>query len=295
MIKLQLPILGEATPQEQAKHCHLTIMDDIQRSTGDKHKLLSEESVLYERILSYFHNAANPEFIGSSPYITATNTSKLLRSQYTGSTITIDQIKADTISIHKNYCPYCGLLFSETSKIERDHALPQAHYPEYSALSANLIAVCGPCNSDKHDHITNEKGEWLFIHPYFDNELTNRLLNVQIIEKDGIWLPEFSIDSTVESAFSKRLKRHIHTLELFQKYGNSPLSEYTNSIQRCADMWESKNIPLEQIRVLLKKEATRLIHDHPNNPTGLTILALSETHYLNKILDDQLQKRSNID
>jgi len=95
-------------------------------------------------------------------------------------------------------CPYCGLQKNVTT----DHYLPKQHFPQYAALSSNLVPACTDCQ------MNGAKGEWFpgasekkegrpmrrpvrgflerLLHPYFDKFLRSRVLRIDFIPAETL-------------------------------------------------------------------------------------------------------------
>ncbi|SOC28131.1 hypothetical protein [Thalassospira xiamenensis] len=77
-----------------------------------------------------------------------------------------------------NSCPCCGELGTPGTL---DHYLPKDDYPHFSVIPANLVPMCDICQGEKKTKVGNQQNPRFFIHPYFDNFLTDELVKLEII------------------------------------------------------------------------------------------------------------------
>lgn len=71
----------------------------------------------------------------------------------------------DQILARSATCCLCGFRASS----ELDHYLPKTKYPEFSALTINLVPVCGVCNKKKLETYVTKSGGPAFVHAYFSD------------------------------------------------------------------------------------------------------------------------------
>lgn len=111
------------------------------------------------------------------------------------------------------YCPMCGGSGARTL----DHYLPQAHYPEFSVLSLNLIPSCGICNGKRNACNSPEK-EHKTLHLYFDKNILNKLepiTKIQVTAKIPYFSPVYNRDDFTEAEqvrIDEHFERSIDTL-----------------------------------------------------------------------------------
>jgi hypothetical protein len=74
-------------------------------------------------------------------------------------------------------CPMCG--GGQCSTL--DHYLPRADFPEYSFLSCNLVPACFNCNTARNAKYIGAAADARAIHPYYDQELSGRLITMEVI------------------------------------------------------------------------------------------------------------------
>ncbi|RAL31642.1 HNH endonuclease [Rhodococcus sp. AQ5-07] len=80
--------------------------------------------------------------------------------------VQFSDLRRDVISaaVQKGRCAYCN----QHDAGQVDHYLPKSKFGEYSIYSENLVPICSICNLKKLNRYKCEKGERLFLHPYFD-------------------------------------------------------------------------------------------------------------------------------
>lgn len=76
----------------------------------------------------------------------------------------LKEIGAELLA-RSSLCCLCALRDSS----ELDHYLPKEDFPEFAALSLNLVPACSVCNNKKRRDFRNERGEQAFIHAYLDD------------------------------------------------------------------------------------------------------------------------------
>jgi 5-methylcytosine-specific restriction endonuclease McrA len=121
----------------------------------------------------------------------------------------------------KGECQYCNIGEPTTF----DHYLPKARFPEFAALSINLMPCCFQCNLDKGD-------KWLsgsnrrFINFYYDELPVVNYLKCKILFKNGIPIAKFKIDvRMVDSCLQKTILSHYTELKLIKRYQERSGSE----------------------------------------------------------------------
>lgn len=153
----------------------LRILYDVARHPKmSRHPAIwAEQAPLIKAYLQYTKGQGNPHIITPAPISPAVG--NLMRHFYATS-------RADVLNyigeIQKargdKVCAMCGSFGSETL----DHLLPQANYPEFAILSANLVPAC-PCNVQRGNTVKGSPSERV-LHPYFDSVLAQRLVAADI-------------------------------------------------------------------------------------------------------------------
>lgn len=85
-------------------------------------------------------------------------------------------------------CPYCGI----PTNVTVDHYLPQQHFPQFAALSLNLVPSCSACQNkgakgdwfpgfeNRHTHSLDfDRNPDRILHPYFDHFLGTTVLSLE--------------------------------------------------------------------------------------------------------------------
>lgn len=126
-------------------------------------------------------------------------------------------------------CQYCNIGEPETF----DHYLPKSDFPEFSALSINLIPCCAKCNTKKGE-------EWLFagnrkiINYYYDILPDVDYLRCDIVYSANVPQAVFSIDSAqIPVNIRSVIVNHFETLLLLDRYkqrSNSEIIDVLNAI-----------------------------------------------------------------
>jgi 5-methylcytosine-specific restriction endonuclease McrA len=129
----------------------------------------------------------------------------------------------------RSECQYCNI--SEPNTF--DHYLPKTEFPEFSALSINLIPCCSKCNTEKGE-------EWLqlgvrkIINFYYDPLPNIQYLNCTISYKGGVPQANFSINpAVIPIGLRTVITNHYDTLDLFDRYkkkSNSEITDVLNAI-----------------------------------------------------------------
>ena len=125
--------------------------------------------------------------------------------------------------IKKGYkCPYCGIMRQDLHDL--DHFIPRSKFQEFSILSSNLVYVCTVCNQDnKEEKFLDEvDGSRLFLHPYFDEELTDQdILKCKISVSDIYLNIKFVINEELlsENPYIYKIAcNHLKELDLKKRY-----------------------------------------------------------------------------
>ncbi|WP_130329458.1 HNH endonuclease [Micromonospora kangleipakensis] len=120
-------------------------------------------------------------------------------------------------------CPMCG----HRDVATLDHYLPKAVYPEFSALSRNLVPVCPYCNHEKADKLGDELGR-RFIHAYYDLLPDIELLVADVVIDSSVFVkyridrPNGLVDPVVDN-----LEYHFTALKLNECFESEAFDELT--------------------------------------------------------------------
>jgi len=131
-----------------------------------------------------------------------------LEIHYDSPPIALNMIKRMRHEDSPDVCPMCGSSFTS----ELDHFLPQDDYPWFSVFTKNLIPAC-KCNRIKGTTVKGINHAERFLHPYYDDCLTHRLLICNIIGNVGNYLsPVLSIDTYNGNCNTLTVNYHINEL-----------------------------------------------------------------------------------
>ncbi|WP_421352274.1 HNH endonuclease [Aeromonas sp. 604443] len=126
------------------------------------------------------------------------------------------------------FCPACGEPGKPTTL---DHYLPQSKYPELSIVFENLTPMCDKCQRLKDNNILNTEGQKLFIHPYYDQIETIRIM-LEI-------LPPYNhperflarVPDDIGSPLREICERHIKEIDFVNRFENYCISEYSDLLE----------------------------------------------------------------
>lgn len=125
-------------------------------------------------------------------------------------------------------CPMCD----QGQVATLDHYLPKAHYPEFSVMLHNLVPVCHRCNNLKRDLVEEAGGR--FLHSYFENPPSTRLLVADICVKGTVEVSYRLVDRTpasdAEANFFFQFRK-LRLAEYFQAEAVSELSDRAGSFE----------------------------------------------------------------
>jgi hypothetical protein len=184
-------------------------------------------NLVESRVVTYSQltNPINLETITASAFI-APNIG-LLSGCYAKS-IGLSYLKSKIINkqpmLLRSECQYCNIGEPNTF----DHYLPQTAFPEYSALSINLIPCCATCNTEKGERWLNA-GHRRIINFYYDTLPDVVYLNCNINFRNNTPVAIFTIDIAVlPDGFRDVVLSHFEDLKLLERYQNRSNSEITD-------------------------------------------------------------------
>ncbi|QRY55962.1 hypothetical protein [Sphingobacterium siyangense] len=163
-----------------------------------------------------FSTPNNLENIPASIYAGALATS--LRTCYNSRSAGIESLRQDIRDAQQEFlkgeCQYCNI--GEPSTM--DHYLPQDEFPEFSALSINLLPCCSTCNSEKGE-------EWVvggvrrILNYYYDDLPNVNYLFCTITFRNGNAVANFSLDTNaVPAGIAGVITNHFADLDLLERY-----------------------------------------------------------------------------
>lgn len=152
---------------------------------------------LLARYEAYVRAGGNPWDLTVLPQSTLAEELKTaLRNHYDSPPVLLDFLETVRHRGSPDVCPMCGSLKSGTL----DHVFPKSKYPELSIFSRNLVPACD-CNTKRGDRFKGSRRYQRVLHPYFDAELTRRLIRAAITQSlDGFVKPRIDLAICVRSS-----------------------------------------------------------------------------------------------
>lgn len=202
------------------------------KNLGARAQLMIIRNNVLNRFTTY-SNHVSPntlETITASPFVAPDI--DLLKSCYSKSSELSNlktKIKEKQSVLLRGECQYCNIGEPTTF----DHYLPQTEFPEYSALSINLIPCCSKCNTEKGEEWI-EFGNRKIINYYYDALPNVSYLDCAITYRKGIPIALFSLNSAIIPIHLRTvISTHFNTLKLLDRYkqkSNSEITDVLNSI-----------------------------------------------------------------
>jgi 5-methylcytosine-specific restriction endonuclease McrA len=290
MIRLRLPF-GQG---DLIDECQTLLEGFIRRRRGQaRTQLDAVVDQLSARCSKYIQEHGDPTRIGGGPWHRGDGAvGDLLYNSYQSGKGADKSIVTEARKIATGYCPYCGLrlrLRPAGAEHESDHHLPRTRFPEFSVHLPNLVTACHDCNFRKSDKVSNENGERLFLHPYFDDCLAQRLLEAEVLDSGG-GVPgvEFRLRPSVGALPEGNVvKNHVDWLDL----PNRLEDEVVGELCRILEMLAAGDCAIDEVRTELDRIAHNALSDRPNDPHGLVFLAASRSAALEAILSEIRRKR----
>lgn len=153
--------------------------------------------------------------------------------------------------ISNKLCTYCIHKVAE----QVDHYLPQAVYPSYSIVLANLIPICGTCNNTKRTQVP-KSNEWFF-HPYFDH-ISECFLDVYIEFKKTPTI-KFSIPSGIfKEEYYRKLNYSFETLNLYSEFSSLANNELLDILDMYHELVKENE---SSARIFLRKRLSQTISE----------------------------------
>jgi 5-methylcytosine-specific restriction endonuclease McrA len=248
------------------------------------------------QIREYFAEEGDPSAIGGSPFEVVEDENgvksigKHLHDRYRSGQSTDEDIVKRAMDVQVRHCPYCGLfrrIKPHERAPERDHFLPKSEFPEYSLLAVNIVVACDDCNDAKGTDVLDEDDQMLFMHPYFDDDLGNKLLRASAEPAAGS--DTFAVDFEITSSddISNKVARQVETLDLKARYADGPLRRAVEMMKFAIGMYKD-GAGLGMIRGNLQRRANDRLEDRPNDPVGLILEAVAQSEALEDILVQQV-------
>jgi 5-methylcytosine-specific restriction endonuclease McrA len=229
-----------------------------------------------QRITAYSQltNPINLETIPASTYI-APNIG-LLAGCY-GKSDGMSYLKSKIINkqpmLLRGECQYCNIGEPNTF----DHYLPKTEFPEYSALSINLIPCCATCNMEKGEEWLQE-GHRRIINFYYDRLPNVIYLNCDIRFRNNDPVAVFTINAAaIPVNIRNVIVNHFDDLKLLERYqsrSNSEITDVYNTIVGFAGI-----LNRAQVQAQLQLEAQTMMNSKGHNYWRAIIrLALSRSN-----------------
>jgi hypothetical protein len=159
-------------------------------------------------------------------------------------------------------------------------------FPEFSLLRLNLARSCGPCNSQKLAKVVDEQGEWIFVHPYFDDFLASELWVVGADVENNAPVFSFSVSNALDVDVGARVSRHAKELDLENRLAfGSPRKEAILALELHKSHYRRKLVAVDDVRAALDEVAAEILNQRPNDPYGLALRSLAACADLQVLLD----------
>lgn len=144
------------------------------------------------------------------------------------SSLKVEIIDAQDDSL-KAECQYCNIGEPNTF----DHYLPQVLFPEFSAISVNLVPCCSLCNTKKGESWLEHRNRTIISY-YYDSLPVSEYLLCDIHYRNNIPIAEFQIDSNrIPVDIRNVVTSHYAKLRLLERYklrSNSEIIEVMDAI-----------------------------------------------------------------
>lgn len=133
------------------------------------------------------------------------------------------------------FCPSCG----EPGKPGTlDHYLPKSIYPELSVMVENLTPMCTDCQALKGNDVTDENGNKMYIHPYYD-PIDEVLIELDIREpfkNPSAFIA--SVPEAVPEPLKSLVRRHIQEINFISRFEEYCSNEYSDLLTTLAEEQE---------------------------------------------------------
>ncbi len=177
------------------------------------------------RVREYLDNFGNPENINDSLITSVAEKNKFINLYESDKKNFIHVPIIDELRNRElQFCPSCG---EDGTPNTLDHYLPKRPFPEYSILSRNLFPMCDICQGEKKANTLSNDGEKLFIHPYYDDFITNQIIEL-VVSPPYNAPTNFRVKakSSLSQSQRKLVNHHIDELNLHKRYSKFLKDEY---------------------------------------------------------------------
>lgn len=229
-----------------------------------------------------YTNHINPislETIPLSPFVVPNiNLLKGCYSKSNGMSKLKTKINERQSDLLRGECQYCNIGEPKTF----DHYLPQESFPEFSALSINLMPCCATCNTEKGEewlHLGNRR----IINFYYDALPNVNYLDCTIVYRNNNPQANFILNAAVIPAGMRTIiTNHFLALKLIARYkerSNSEITDIRNAIVPAVGV-----LTRADIKILLTQEAALMkVSKGDNYWRAVLRIALSKS---NRFLSD---------
>lgn len=178
------------------------------------------------------------------------------------------------------YCPSCGEAGAPNTL---DHYLPKTDFPHFSITPANLTPMCDRCQGVKLANTVDDEGQRIYLHPYFDDFLVERVLDLVIVPP--YWAPiDFSLFPNLEldGPHVALVQRHINGLKLEERYGHYFRDQYMRLLHLVSNM----RLTEQDVRTTIGAFVTMEQRHPPNTWANIFWKAVSTDEDLLTYLED---------
>ncbi|HTW16727.1 MAG TPA: hypothetical protein VMF51_16450 [Nocardioides sp.] len=170
-------------------------------------------------------------------------------------------------------CCMCG----HRDSGQLDHYLPYSLFPEFTALTVNLIPVCAVCNLTKSDTYRRADGGAAYLHAFRDELPNLEQFLVATVDIDDTVVVDFVVEqpSSMSDAVFETLRSHFELLELAELYGTQATELM---FEKLVMLHEAAEDGGSAVAYYLEREAASIAARRGNNhwePVALRALAAS--------------------
>jgi len=197
----------------------------VQQRTREPNKTYFEnfENEWKDRVREYLLYEGNPELVSESTVVP--DKTKFINLYKTDDDDFVQKPIIDKLRSRKlKLCPSCG---EDGTPNTLDHYLPKDKYPEFSILSKNLFPMCDICQGKKLAKDKDEHGRRYFLHPYYDQFLSEQILYLSI--SGPFCSPKIysiSVTTEIDDDLREVIKRHIKGIDFMDRFGSYFRDQY---------------------------------------------------------------------
>lgn len=239
----------------------------------------------------YEQNTANLADVG--PAVVDDQQYEDLLDCYDGVTVPLRALKNDIEAHHNVTCPavaavcqYCGLTYGPA---EFDHYLPKAEFPEFAALSLNLVPCCGRCNLLKDEVWLDAEGQRRIVSFYYDELPQTRFLYADVEvgdDPDATPLARFRLsdDPADYGGLAATVRSHFVQLQLLTRFKRAASAPFSDRKAELASVVQSSGIGTAAEMLVAKAQELSLSRS-PNYWEVALLYGMAESAvYLNSLL-----------